>query len=153
MKKEARYQLLALRDELRESVRALEAQLYSATVGEKIAFVELADSAVRLTRQGTPPEQVVSACIEFAKIADAPEDVLSAVATDLLRDFLRRGIELGDKVASFDEYDLNMQHPIRAQAIKVAELRGFKVHGEIALRDLRAQTARVERELLDAHYQ
>ncbi len=156
MKKEARHLLRSTREELREAARALEIDVGSSRGAEKIAFLELVDDVVRVARQGAGPVAIVSACVEFAKSAGADDAVLETVATDLLRALPQRGVTLdgAEKVAdAFLGVTLNERHPLRAQAIKVAELRGFRVHGEIALQDIRHQLHRVERELQDVLYQ
>jgi len=154
MKKEARYQLLSTRDTLKEAARKLSLDLGSAAGAEKIAFLELLDGVVSSVRQGVAPLHAVEACLEFGKTADASDNVLDTIATDLLRALPRRGVPLdNEKLAHMGGYGLNVRHPLRAQAVKVAELREYRVHGGVALQDIQTQLGRVERELKDALYQ
>jgi hypothetical protein len=155
MKKEARGTLYHLRDQLREAASSFKVDLAGAAGAEKVAFLDLLNGAVHAAQQGAPPVAVVSACVAFAKNAGSEDDaVLESLATDLLRGLSQRGVVLqGEKVAGLSTLFVNERHPLRAQVIKVAELRGFRVHGEIALSDVRTQLARVERELQDVLYQ
>lgn len=154
MKKEAQFTVRQTRDQLREAERQLQAELAGASGSEKVAFIELADGILQAIRNGVSAVPAVEACIEFAKCASESDAVLSSIATDLLRTLSRHGVRFDEKVASADMVLVpNERHPLRVQAIKVAELRGFRVRGELALGDIREQTARVERELQDALYQ
>jgi hypothetical protein len=155
MKKEARASLHHTRVQLKEAETALRVDLATAVGSEKVAFLDLLNGAVHAVHQGVPAMAVVTACLEFAKSAGAEDDlVLEGLATDLLRGFARRGVALsGEKVASLNGLFVNERHPLRSQVIKVAELRGYRIHGEIALQDVRTQMQRVERELQDVLYQ
>jgi len=155
MKKEAQHLLRSTREDLREAERALQVARSSASGSEKVAFVELLDDVVRASNQGVPLMAVVTACLEFAKSAGAPDSILEGVATDMIRGLVRRGCSLyGEKVAGvLAGYTLNDSHPLRAQAIKVAELRAYCEHSDLALRDVREQMQHVNAELRDARYQ
>ncbi len=141
--------------ELKEARVQLEAEIRSSIGSEKLAFMELSGGLLSAVRNGVPPLHGVAACLEFAKTAaDVSEDVLESMATDLVRYLGRVGVSLdSEKLAGMAAYDLNDKHPLRVQAVKVAELRGFRVRGEIALDDIRLQQSRVEMELRDALYQ
>jgi len=151
---EARRTVYTTRGHLKEAAKQLRAELDGARGSEKVAFIELAEGVLRAVRAGAPPIPAVEACVEFAKTADVSEETLSGIASDLIRSLSAHGVDFSEKVAAADtQFVPNERHPLRVQAIKVAELRGFRVRGEIALGDVLEQTARVERELQDALYQ
>ena len=152
--KEARFQVRNAHRQLREAARQLETEIHSANGSEKIAFIEMQDTVLSVVRNGAPPLLAVEACLEFAKTASGDEALLGGMATDLIRFLSRRGVDLQtEKTASLEHFRINEAHPLRVQAIKVAELRGFRVRGEVALRDIQEQMGRVERELQDALYE
>jgi hypothetical protein len=152
--KEARFQVRDTHRQLREAARQLETEVHSAAGSEKIAFIEMQDTVLSVVRNGAPPLLVMEACLEFAKTASSDAGLLSGMATDLIRFLDRCGVDLQpEKTASMEHFRINEAHPLRVQAIKVAELRGFRVRGELALQDIREQMVRVERELQDALYQ
>ena len=148
MRKEAQNTVRRTRDQLREAASSLEAQLVGARSSEKVAFLGLVDGVVQAVRSGVPPTSAVEACLEFAKVADTSDEILGGIASDLFGALARAGVRLDTKHASFDvSFVPNERHPLRAQAIKVAELREFSVRGALALQDIRTQGAKVEREL------
>ena len=154
MRKEALSTLRHLRGQLKEATVALQVEVATAEGSEKVAFLDLLEGAVHATRQGATATEVTSACIELAKRAGVDdEDVLAGIATDLLRGLDRRGVlQSGEKVASLSDLSVNTNHPLRAKVEKVAGLRGYKLHGEIALQDLRQQAHRVDQEMKDGRY-
>lgn len=154
MKKEARSFLKRTRADLVEAERDLRTQVSSATGSEKLAFFELARELVDAVRNGVPPLLAVEACVEFAKTAQVSDAVLEGLAVDLLGVVRRAGCDLQhEKVAHDQRLLVNDRHPLCARAVKVAELRGFKVHGEAALSDVLEQRVRLERELQDVLFQ
>lgn len=150
LKKEAHAQVSGLRRDLRDAARQMQTEVHSAAGSEKYAFADLADSVLSVVRNGATASQAIGACLEFAKTAAVPDDVFEGMASDLFLFLAAKGVDLShEKVAGIDTMVVNDRHPIRAQAIKVAELRGFKIVGQLALDDLRSNTAHVERELQD----
>jgi hypothetical protein len=154
MRKEALSTLRHLHGQLKEATASLQVEVSTADSSEKVAFLDLLDGAVHATRQGATATEVTSVCLELAKRAGVDDElVLSGLATDLLRGLDQRGVlQRGEKVASLSGLSANTRHPLCAKVEKVASLRGYKLHGEIALQDLRQQMHRVDQEMKDGRY-
>ena len=154
-RKEARHILSETRNELFEAVHAMRTDIDSMAGSEKLAFMDLSGRVLNEVRQGASPVRTVMACVEFVKSAsDCSEEMLTDIATDLVRGLSRAGVDIGEeKTASLNDVVLNDKHPLRAVSIKVAELRAYREHALVALSDLETQLARVERESRNVVYQ
>lgn len=133
------------KEDMQEAVKEMSARVGSTKLAELHAYRELGQAVRQEVSEGNEPWDVLACCTSFLKKANISEDIIESVIGDLASDMVEGGVEFTKK-ASLDFYP-NTDHPLARKVVKVGELRGSKISGEIALDHLKHAQAVVEQEL------
>lgn len=141
---EKKAEIRQAREAMKSAVEAMENRVGSTKLAEWYAYRELGQAVRQEVIEGVDPTDVLTSCAAFMKQASIDDDIISGVISQLSTEMVEGGVEF-TKQASLD-FHPNPDHPLRAKALQVGQLRGEKIAGEIALDDLRHRQELVEYE-------
>lgn len=124
----------ALRDSLKEAVKAAASECAQADVMQGIAFVQLSGQAEQACKEGTHIGMVLHVCTAGLD-ANVHQHEVAGALSDVASHLMERGYSPGGKIAS--NYTPNPSHPIATLFYKVASLRTKRAEYTAALKDLR----------------
>ena len=131
-----------LRDNLRASVKTIEARIEGARSSEKLGMTTLTKHAMAAHSSGRSVAEILHACV----CGDHSKEA-AALLSDLARILAYEGCSLLSKEASFSRKLVNNEHPLPQSFAKMADLRRQRVHLEFTLSELQGDLMRINEEL------
>lgn len=142
--------LRTAREALRDAVRTMETRIDTVKHAEVLEYRELGKIAQQEVTDGTPPSHIAVAVTAYMKEAGIATPVVESVLEDILGDMLEGGVKIA-VAAELEDWTPVRGHPLERHSIRVGELRGEKIAGEVALDDLRTQQRAIEYALKEAN--